>query len=132
MHCAALEQVADECAPALSSHFEVATQVITLPSPPLPLHSELSLQASVVGPAEDALHFAPVSQRTVQPSELHIVLQSVPAVQVQLFCWLHAQPTPVHVARPASFVLQAAPARAATRIMVIQPQVIGGIEDRRA
>jgi hypothetical protein len=84
LQVAVLEQVAEDRAPALSSHFDVEMQLIMLPSPPLPLHSELSLQMSVVGPSDTALHFAPVSHRRAQPASLHVVLQSGPAVHAQL------------------------------------------------
>ena len=57
---ALFEQTADERAPAFSSHLEVDTQLIMLSSPPLPLHSELSLHVRTVAPSEAALHFAPV------------------------------------------------------------------------
>jgi hypothetical protein len=82
---ALFEQIADDRAPAFSSHLEVDTQLIVLPSPPLPLHSELSLQVRTVVPSEAALHFAPVWHTSVQPAELQVVLQSVPAVQAHLF-----------------------------------------------
>jgi hypothetical protein len=74
---------------------------MTLASPPVPLHSELSAQVSSVGPAEVALHLAPVSQRRLQPAMLQVVLQSVPAEQAQLFSGLQVQPAPVQVAGPA-------------------------------
>jgi hypothetical protein len=116
LQSAAAEQVAEERAPAFSSHLEAATQEITLPSPPLPLHSELSLQVSMVGPAEEALHLAPVWQRMAQPVVLQVVLQSTPAVQLQLFSMVQAQPVPVQVAcRPASSVEQAATSNQADR-----------------
>src|SRR5436190_369869 len=81
---AAGERAAVGGGPALSSHFEVARQVIKLPSPPWPLHSELSTQVSWVGPIEAELHLAPVSQRSAQPAILQVVLQSLPAEQAQL------------------------------------------------
>jgi hypothetical protein len=104
LQLALLAQVADEPAPALSSHLELATQRITLASPPFPLHSELSPQVSMVGPAEAALHFAPDSQRTAQPTALHMALQSTPAVQVQALSIAQVQPAPVQEAggRPDS------------------------------
>jgi hypothetical protein len=109
---AAFEQVAIECAPASSSHLVLATQLITLASPPLPLHSELSMHVSVVGPEESALHLAPVSHRSAQPAGPQVVLQSVPAVQAHSFAVAHAQPAPVQVAaRPSSLVEQASVAR---------------------
>jgi hypothetical protein len=118
LHSATFEQLAVEPAPAFSSHLASARQLSTLPSPPRPLHSEVSSQNSLVTPSEAALHLASVSQRSVQPAALHVVLQSVPAVHVQLLSSVHAQPVPVHDAgpRPDSSGEQAAPSSAMNRI----------------
>jgi hypothetical protein len=119
LQSAMLEHVADDRAPAFSSHFELATHVIMLASPPLPLHSELSLHVRIVAPSEAALHFAPVSHRRVQPAALQVVLQSVPAVQVHLFSWAHMQPAPKQVAggRPEPSLEHARPISGAAATM---------------
>ena len=72
-----------------------------LPSPPVPLHSEVSLQSTVTAAEPDTLHLAAVSQATVQ-APAQVALQSTPAAQVQVAVW-QAQPAPVHWgAGPAS------------------------------
>lgn len=98
LQLALLEQIAEERSPALSSHLEDATQVIRLPSPPFPLHSEVSLQVSIVGPVDRALHFAAVPQLNEHPVASHIALQSMPALQAHAFPGAHAHPAPVQVA----------------------------------
>jgi len=69
-----------------------------LESPPLPLHSDVSLQMTVTELVPVALHFEPVWHVTVHGEELQSVLQSVPAVHVHAFVAVHEQPVPEQVA----------------------------------
>lgn len=88
--------IATDRASSLKSQFEVATQATWLPSPPMPLHSEESLQVTLSASSELPLHFAACVQFKEHASAPHSALQSVPAAHVQAES-VHVQPVPVHV-----------------------------------
>jgi len=82
LHVADWEHVAVERAPDLRSQFDEASHVMTLPSPPLPLHCAVALQSIVTVPVLSAWHFAPLSHVIEQVALPHVDLQSPPAEQV--------------------------------------------------
>jgi hypothetical protein len=94
------EQVAVELLPALSSHFDDDSQMMWLPAPPMPLHSEVSPQTTVVEPVDEALHFAAVSHWIEHVAEPQLALQVVPAVHVHEAA-MQAQPAPLQVGPPS-------------------------------
>src|SRR5688572_1027554 len=95
----------------------MASQVITLPSPPAPLHCDVSLHVSVSGPSVLPSHFAAVVQSSEQASSPHSVLQSVPAAHVHAES-VHEQPVPVQTGSAVSSPPQPMPPKDATRMML--------------
>src|SRR5687767_13466994 len=73
LHTASSLHTAVELAPAFRSQFAIMSQVIWLPSPPFPLHSDVSWHSSVSAPFDIPLHFDPV----VHSSEQALAPQSV-------------------------------------------------------
>jgi hypothetical protein len=82
----------------LKSQFEVAVHVTLLSSPPKPLHMDESLHVTVSASAESPSHFAPLVQLKEHAPSPQSVLQSVPAVHVQLES-VHVHPAPVHLGK---------------------------------
>ena len=82
--------VATEFAPALSSHVEAEGHMISLPLPPMSVHSGVPPQTTIVGPVDEALHFEAASQVIEQLAGPQLALQSPLGMQ-----W-HSLSTQVH------------------------------------
>jgi hypothetical protein len=104
----------------LKSQLELAVHVTRLASPPMPLHSEESLQVTVSAPVVLPLHFASLVQLSAQSSSPHSVLQSPPATHTQEES-AHVHPAPVHVGADPS-PPQPAPSPSMIKIRQVDPK----------